>query len=195
MRQLEKGFTLLEVLVTVFVTAIGLLTVAGLQAMSKKVNYDATQRTTATALAQDIIERMRANPGQLDLYKTTDATAVSSANACSGASAACTPTQLAAQDLYQWGQALLGSQESVGSDKVGGLAAPTGCVSGGSGLYIVTIVWRGVLPGDPPVSGETGYTTCGNSKSDYDDPDESGSDLRMRRSLIVNAFVANPYAP
>ena len=40
--------------------AWALLTVAGLQTISKKANYDALQRTQASLLAHDIIERMRA---------------------------------------------------------------------------------------------------------------------------------------
>ena len=63
-----RGFTLIEVLFTLLIFSIGLLAVAGLQTISKKANYDALQRTTASMLANDIIERMRANARMLEEY-------------------------------------------------------------------------------------------------------------------------------
>lgn len=55
------GFTLLEVLVAVVVLAIGLLGIAGIQAISIRNNQSAYLRSQATILAYDILERMRAN--------------------------------------------------------------------------------------------------------------------------------------
>ncbi|MCB1919948.1 MAG: type IV pilus modification protein PilV [Candidatus Competibacteraceae bacterium] len=62
--RLQHGFTLIEVLVTVVVLAIGLLGLAGLQATALKYNSTAYQRSQAVILAYDIIERMRANQTQ-----------------------------------------------------------------------------------------------------------------------------------
>jgi len=56
-----RGFTLLEVLVAVVVLSIGLLGLAGLQAVGLRSNHSATLRSQATALAYDIVDRMRAN--------------------------------------------------------------------------------------------------------------------------------------
>jgi len=64
----QRGFTLLEVMITLVVFAIGMLGMAAMQVISKKNNFDAAQRTAATALAYDIVERMRANPTQLVEY-------------------------------------------------------------------------------------------------------------------------------
>lgn len=55
------GFTLLEVLVAVIVLSIGLLGLAGLQAVGLRSNHSATLRSQSTALAYDIVDRMRAN--------------------------------------------------------------------------------------------------------------------------------------
>lgn len=57
----SSGFTMIEVLVAVFVLSLGLLGLAMLQVESMKHNTDAYLRTQATMLAQDIIDRMRAN--------------------------------------------------------------------------------------------------------------------------------------
>ena len=45
-----RGFTLIEVLVTVFVMGVGLLALAGLQIIAKKASFDAAQRTLAAML-------------------------------------------------------------------------------------------------------------------------------------------------
>lgn len=60
-RMNQQGFTLLEVLVTVVILALGLLGYAGLQMASLKNSASAYQRTQATILAYDIIDRMRVN--------------------------------------------------------------------------------------------------------------------------------------
>lgn len=56
-----RGFTLLEVLVAIVVLSIGLLGLAGLMASSLKNSHSAYQRTQATWLAYDALDRMRAN--------------------------------------------------------------------------------------------------------------------------------------
>ncbi len=60
-RKRLNGFTLLEVLIALLVLSIGLLGLAALQAHTLKVNHGALQRTQATFLAYDIIDRLRAN--------------------------------------------------------------------------------------------------------------------------------------
>lgn len=60
-RQRIAGLTLVEILITLLVISIGLLGVAGLHAMSLRNNYDALMRSHASALAGDMIDRMRAN--------------------------------------------------------------------------------------------------------------------------------------
>ncbi len=57
----QSGFTLLEVLVAILVLSIGLLGLAGLMASSIRNNHSAYQRTQATWLAYDAIDRMRVN--------------------------------------------------------------------------------------------------------------------------------------
>lgn len=57
----QRGVSLLEVLISVVVLSIGLLGLAGLQAVSLKNNTSAYQRGLATMLAYDVIDRMRAD--------------------------------------------------------------------------------------------------------------------------------------
>lgn len=60
-RAYMQGFTLLEVLIAIVVLSIGLLGLAGLMASSLKNSHSAYQRTQATWLAYDALDRMRAN--------------------------------------------------------------------------------------------------------------------------------------
>jgi type IV pilus assembly protein PilV len=55
------GFSMIEVLITILVFAVGLLGMAALQAVSVRSNQSANFRTQATALGYMIIDRMRAN--------------------------------------------------------------------------------------------------------------------------------------
>lgn len=196
----QRGFTLIEVLITVFVAGVGLLAVAGLQAMSKKFNYDAIQRTAAGTLAQAMVERMRGNPGELEAYLTLDAAASTAGTSCTGAEAACTPPQLAAHDLYTWGRLLAGDEVQVDGQSVGGLVEPTGCISADTtpGLYVVAIAWRGLTGIEAPDGDDLtdpALHPCGLGSGRYDDPKHNGDDDRMRRVLLLHAFVADPNAP
>jgi type IV pilus assembly protein PilV len=57
----QSGLSLIEVLITVVLVSIGLLGLAGLQLGSVRLSSSSGERFIATTLAQDIIERMRAN--------------------------------------------------------------------------------------------------------------------------------------
>jgi len=60
-RQLAGGMSLVEVLAALVVVSVGLLGVAALQITSLRSSQASFLRTQATALADDIIDRMRAN--------------------------------------------------------------------------------------------------------------------------------------
>lgn len=91
----QHGASLIEVLVTIVILAIGLLGIAGLQATSVQSNYSAYYRSQATLLAYDLGDRMRANR-TVGLASSSDSgfPASSSSNAVTG-------TQ-AQKDKAQW---------------------------------------------------------------------------------------------
>lgn len=96
----ERGYTLIEVLVALFVTSVGLLGMAGLQVASLKQNQSAYMRSQATILAYDIVDRMRAN---IDAVEAGAYFAASGANNSSCESTVgCTDSQMAANDLFRW---------------------------------------------------------------------------------------------
>ena len=196
----QSGFGLIEILITVFVIAIGLLSGAGLQLLAKRNSYDAVQRTTAATLAQDIVERIRSNPGARDNYLTDDAIALDEPSTdC--LTTTCTTDQIAAYDLWTWSQSLQGAAEQVDSSAVGGLASPQGCIQTGAncGQYTVAITWRGTTPIPEPDNStpadDPALNSCGISLTDYDDPAATGDNYRMRRILTLDVFVSDPNAP
>ncbi len=76
-----RGFSLIEILVTLVVVAIGLLGVAGAQVAAIKLNRVAETRSSGVMYVSDILERMRANATNASSYvtaftgtATTDAT-------------------------------------------------------------------------------------------------------------------------
>lgn len=58
----NEGFSLLELLVSITILAIGLLGIAGLQGTTIKKNVSAMRNTEATALIEDKIEAYRNTP-------------------------------------------------------------------------------------------------------------------------------------
>ncbi len=58
----DKGFTLIEILIALFIFAFGLLAIAGLQVSAIQSNSGANQRTAEALLAQGIMEDILSFP-------------------------------------------------------------------------------------------------------------------------------------
>jgi type IV pilus assembly protein PilV len=58
-----RGFTLVEVMVTLFILAIGVLGISGLQLASVRSNQSAFLRSQATLAAYALADRVRTDPG------------------------------------------------------------------------------------------------------------------------------------
>lgn len=101
-RRRECGFTLLEILIAIVIFSIGLLGIAGLQVKGMRFTQGSQLRAIATAQAENMADRMRANGAGMDtgLYNIRGAMPVTSTADCSNAT--CTPAQLATYDLVTW---------------------------------------------------------------------------------------------
>ena len=126
-----RGLSLIEILVTVVVLSIGLLGIAGMQAFGVRYSHDSYVRSQATMLANELIERMHANPDGVSNGDYRDAIDNVSLNCsavtndpahtsngtpeCSGTST-CNVTQLAQLDIFRvrCGQFLTGPATLVG---------------------------------------------------------------------------------
>jgi type IV pilus assembly protein PilV len=148
--QLNRGFTLIEVLVTLVILTFGLLGIAGLMAKGQRIAFEAYQRQQAVTLATDMAERIRGNrllavtcpPGPPCTSYTTGAPVTTpvgdglfyndyrtgAIKDC--ASMACSIQELALYDIALWDGLLNGySEQQVGSGtRVGGIVNARGCI-------------------------------------------------------------------
>lgn len=69
MKRNSRGFSLIEVLVTILLTTIGILGMVALQGRSIQYTQDSVNRNTAIALTNELVEIMRANRD--DLFNKT----------------------------------------------------------------------------------------------------------------------------
>jgi type IV pilus assembly protein PilV len=180
----QKGIGLIEVLISILVISVGVLGLTGAQVTAKRAVQEAIQRSSAAFLAQDILERMRTNGGQLADYVTDGAllgggTIGSLAKDCISAINICTPTELVAYDLYQWEQAIDGAGEVRNAQSVGGLLTPTACITQVDDVITVAIAWRGMSPLSNPT-----LSNCGEGLSRY------GTDEEYRQVLALSTFIS-----
>lgn len=100
----QSGFTLIEVLVAALVLSIGLVGVAGLQAVTLKNNQSTFMQSQAAALAYDLADRMRANVAGAGAGAYDPGTKAFTAG-CTTVTG-CSASNLAAHDLAEWDAAI-----------------------------------------------------------------------------------------
>ena len=128
-----NGFTLVEVLVSMVILAIGLLGMAAMQATTLKSNLSAYQRSQATQLAYEMADRIRANLIASNSYVVAeDALAGKQAAANCTTVAGCTATDMANTDLADWYAALIASLP---------LARGSIAIDGPTRVATITIRW------------------------------------------------------
>lgn len=108
--RVSSGFTLAEVLVALFVVALGLAGAASLQTLALRSAAEAARLSDGTRLAHSLAARMHANPTMLalpddanpylDLDYDAAVGAPTAADPCY-ADAACNPDELARFDTYE----------------------------------------------------------------------------------------------
>jgi type IV pilus assembly protein PilV len=143
MKTKESGFSLLEVMITVFIIAIGVLGVSGMQLASLKGNQGAYHRSQANFIAADILDRMRANSDGFENgnYNGIDTSSSSASKpACIISPAGCNSAAVATYDIYEW---LL---HFPADGNIGLVPGSSGIVSTNSitGIATVTIQWPAI---------------------------------------------------
>lgn len=141
----QSGVSLIEVLVSVIVMAIGLLGLAALQGSAVRFNHSAELRSIANSQAQSMIDRMRANKQGVESGFYNNLSGLPSQTQCS----ACSPAQLAQYDLYQFN-----------TTNAQLLPSGQGQVTGNGRVFTITIFW------DNDRSGATGTNCSGNTALD-----------------------------
>lgn len=153
-RHPQAGMTLVEILVTLVILSTGLLAVAQLQIGALRHNHSAYLASLAAQQAQDLAERMRANPAGVAAaaYLAPAAVVVDCAQVD------CTPDQLAGYDLDLWhaaNQRLLPDANGQISDL-------------GQGRYRIAVRWRDLgLHGQSGwAAGSAATAACGTPQPD-----------------------------
>ncbi len=131
----KKGFTLLEVMIALVISAVSLLGLASLQAQSLSFNNSAYTRSQATYFAYDILEKMRMNKneafaGSYDLAFTDTPDFAT----CYGTGATCSQSDFAIADKYEWYSLITSSLPS-------GEGSVSRAIGTGQTIVTVTIKW------------------------------------------------------
>jgi type IV pilus assembly protein PilV len=106
----QQGFTLLEALVTIVIISIGLLGLLKLQSVALVDTQISAARSQATIAADNMADRIRANPagalkGAYNDVEQSDSDSTSTSIDCLDGTV-CTTAQMAAFDIREWKQTL-----------------------------------------------------------------------------------------
>jgi type IV pilus assembly protein PilV len=132
-----RGFTLIEVLVTMVILSVGLLGMAALQLTGIRNNQGSAMRTQATMLAYDIVDRMRANrrvavQGGYDIALGADGQAGT----------------MAGDDLIAWKAAIARTLPKADVDGNGTIDDADGSIARNGAVFTVTIAYGDTRRGD-----------------------------------------------
>ena len=148
-RRRAAGFSMIEILVTLLVIAFGLLALAGFVIKSTTLTADTTQRARAAILLSDMSARMASNKSLVAAYANATTVHGAAIRDCSGFT---TPATIAARNMCEWNNLLVGSNDA----QAGGNASQLGyrgCIKkpiSAEPNYVITIAWGALTPGVPP---------------------------------------------
>lgn len=167
----QYGVTMIEVLVTIVISAFGLLGIAGLQARMHLAEMEAYQRAQATVLLTYITDRINANRKNAMSYVTAAplGTGIQDCANLAGAS----------RDMCEWNNLLAGASETYSGQRLGAMIGAHGCVVNTEPVmprkFTVAVVWQGLTPTVAP-----GSTDCAAG---------SFTDDRKRRAMVAPIVV------
>lgn len=141
---LKKGMTLIEVLVSIVILAIGMLGIAGMLLLSSKVNNSSYAKQQAVQCVYDIFDKIRAN-SQAAINGDYNVSNINSSGSPTPPSApgtlcnqsSCSATQLAAYDTWYW----LAYDVARLPNGSGSISASPAGGSAGNTLITVTVQW------------------------------------------------------
>ncbi|MDO9147480.1 MAG: type IV pilus modification protein PilV [Hydrogenophaga sp.] len=185
----QRGTSMIEVLVTLVIIAIGLLGLAGLQLRLESSEMEAYQRSQALILLDDMVNRMDTNRLSAALYPVASplTAPVGAGMTCPAPGAGATRVE---QDVRDWCDALQGAAEAVSGSRVGAMIGGRGCVedlglgASGSQRYRVTVAWQGLTPTTAPAE------TCGQNLYNGSAGAACRDDL-CRRTVSTVVHMAN----
>jgi len=174
-----RGFTLIEVLITLVIVAIGLLGLAGLQLTSMNSQLESYQRAQALMLVEDMANRIRANAeeARAGAYPVGTEYGLATDDDCT------ILTVIAERDLCEWNDAVAGTGVVEDGRNLGSMVGARACIENiagstdGEAIIRLTMAWQGMVATAAPVS------TCGI--------DAYGDDDAFRRTVSIDTVLAN----
>ncbi len=145
----QRGFSLIEVLVSMLVIMFGLLGIAGMQMLAVNNTETARYNTMAAMFASNMAAKMQGNkdywgapPNSVSINGAT-VTGGPASTTTDCAATSCNKSEMAYYDLKHWGQSLLGSVNgAVSAQGLPGGYADISCPSGSTPtVCILTISW------------------------------------------------------
>lgn len=144
----QLGFSMLEVLIAITIFSVGLLGLSRLQMVGLSSQHSANIRSTATSLAYDMVDRMRANMAGVNAGNYNNI--AGSDNACHAVHYDnthstpnnCTPNQLAQDDVFDWKKTVAGTLVAGEATVCLDSTPDTDDCDGSNGNYAVRISWR-----------------------------------------------------
>ena len=137
-----SGFTLIDILISLFILAFGMLALARVMAQSSLSEVEASQRSQAMTLAQDMAERINLNRKNAAAYVGD----YSATWGSSGAADCSAMTTVLDTDRCEWQNLLAGSTTLDGTSAIGAPIAARGCViSPATNIYVIAVAWQGLV--------------------------------------------------
>jgi type IV pilus assembly protein PilV len=98
----QRGSSLIEVMVSLTILAIGIVGMAQLQNQAAQANHSAYLFSQATFLADDLAERMRTNSASASSYTVDIGDSLSGVSLTQCETGSCTAAELALWDVKRW---------------------------------------------------------------------------------------------
>lgn len=202
-RKRSAGFSMLEVLLTIFIVTVGLLGLVGLQVVAQEQEFESYQRAQALVLMNDMVDRINTNRKAAACYAiTTDSggglpylgTAGASKYDVAGYSCPSlltnpTAAARAGLDLLFIDELLLGATETntATTNKIGSIVGARACVGfdAATQTYSVAVAWQGLNATFSPATWPTAPALARNCALNL-----YGNDAQ-RRVVWTTMFIAN----
>ena len=169
----QRGVTMLEVLIAIFVLTLGLLGTAGIQSQMQVAELEAYQRAQAVVLLRGMVDRVNANRRNAASYVTASPLGASLQDCTTAATTT-------ARDLCEWNNVLYGASETRASQSLGAMNSARGCITNPVTTMprevVVAVTWQGMQPTFAPTA-----TACASGTY--------GSDDRFRRAIVAHIVI------
>lgn len=146
----RQGYSFVELLLALLVFSLGAMAVAAMQMGAVQVTRTAAESAAALLLAEDLLQRLRADPGSIARYQQAldggIATAPKSAASCPDGSQ-CPPEARARHSVAEW----------ISLSEQRRLASPRACVAVQSNTLQVGVSWDS-HPGVAATAGASCFT-------------------------------------